>query len=398
MAFNSIHFRSQFPSLQCEGVYLDSAATALKPLVMIEATKDYYQNVATVLRSKHTKALALDAQYELARSLTADLINAQYSHEIIWTKGATESINLVAQGYARKNLNIGDEIIVSELEHHSNLIPWIQVAQQTGAKVIEWPIEIDGTLSVDCLQTLITPKTRIIAVTQMSNVTGFQPDIYEISRIAHQHNAIIVVDGAQGIVHHPIDMQQYQIDFYAFSAHKLYAPTGLGVLYGKADLLEKMDCWQSGGKMLKSVSFTDFEPANIPYKFEAGTPNIAAVVGFYAVLDWLKSIDNFAATHYTINLVKDALIKLKTLPDINIHSVANSSLITFSIKDIHHDDIAILLAEQDIAIRSGELCAQPLMQALNCKGVIRASFMPYNSSMDVDKFILAIENAISILK
>lgn len=398
MNFDPIFFRSQFPSLQSEGIYLDSAATALKPLVMIEATNRYYLNATTVLRSKHSQALALDAQYELARVLAADLINAPFNHEIIWTKGATESINLVAQSYARNRLQSGDEIIVSELEHHSNLIPWLQVAEQTGAKVIKWEIEADGTLSTQHLQLLMTNKTRIIAVTQMSNVTGYQPNIAKISQLAHQYNAIIVVDGAQGVIHDAMDVQRYDIDFYTFSAHKLYGPTGLGVLYGKSELLQQMNCWQGGGKMLKTTSFTDFKPANLPYKFEAGTPNIAAVIGFYAVLDWLKTLDSNTAERYTIDLVRYTYKKLCALPNIKIHSRANSPLLSFSFTDIHHDDIAILLTEQNIAIRNGELCAQPLIKALNCKGVLRASFMPYNSQTDADKFLFAVENALSILK
>lgn len=230
MTFDSTTFRSQFPALKSVSIYLDSASTSLKPQVMIDATTNYYtNNTATILRSKHSQAIALTEQFENARTLTSKFINANKSHEIVWTKGATESINLVAQSYARHQLQAGDEIIVSELEHHSNLIPWLIVAKQVGAIIIRWSIETDGLLSVARLPSLITDKTRIIAVTQMSNVTGQQPDIEAITKIAHQHNAIIVVDGAQGIVHHALDVQKLDIDFYAFSAHKLYGPTGLGI-------------------------------------------------------------------------------------------------------------------------------------------------------------------------
>lgn len=398
MNFDPILFRSQFPSLQQAGTYLDSAATSLKPIAMVEATTDYYLNASTVLRSKHSKALALDAQYESARELVAALVNAPSSQQIIWTKGATESINLVAQSFARYQLKKDDEIIISELEHHSNLIPWLQVAKQTGAKIIKWAVEEDGALSTTQLASLMSNKTRIVAITQMSNVNGYQPNIAKISEITHHHNAIIVVDGAQGIVHSPIDVQLYNIDFYVFSAHKLYGPTGLGVLYAKSSLLTQMDCWQGGGKMVQTVSFSDFTPAKLPYKFEAGTPNIAAVIGFYAVLNWLATIDNKKAEQYTIQLANNARDKLLALPNIRIHSVMNSSILTFSVNNIHHDDIAILLGEQKIAIRSGELCAQPLIKAFNCRGVIRASFMPYNSPNDVDQFIDAINHALSILE
>lgn len=398
MSFDHNSFRAQFPALQAGNVYLDSASTSLKPMVMIDAINNYYSNnTATILRSKHSQALALTEQFEQARQLTAKLINAEYQHEIIWTKGTTESINLVAQSYARYLLTANDEIIVSELEHHSNLIPWLQVAEQIGAKVVKWPIEVDGSLSIATLTSLITDKTRVVAITQMSNITGFQPDIAQISQIAHQNNAVIVLDGAQGIVHHPIDVQKYDIDFYTFSAHKLYGPTGLGILYGKSALLAKMACWQSGGKMLKNVSFSGFSPTTLPYKFEAGTPNIAGVIGFNAVLNWLNSFDLIAAQHYTHKLVDDTKTQLIDSGLLTIQSVTNSSLLTLSSAIIHHDDIAILLAEQNIAIRTGDLCANPLIKALKVDGVIRASFMPYNNAHDAEQFINALKNAITIL-
>ncbi|WVD65798.1 cysteine desulfurase CsdA [Orbus sturtevantii] len=399
MEFNFATFKAQFPALKSDNTYLDSASTSLKPKPMIDATSNYYTNsTATILRSKHSQSIALTEQFEQARTLTRQLINAKDSHEIIWTKGATESINLVAQSYAKALLKAEDEIIVSELEHHSNLIPWLQVSKQIGAKVIKWPIEADGQLSVDRLSSLITDKTRLITVTQMSNVTGQQPDIAAISKLAHLNNAIIVVDGAQGIAHHRLDVQKLDIDFYAFSTHKLYGPTGLGILYGKSNLLTKMDCWQGGGKMLQTTSFNDFKAAPLPYKFEAGTANIAAVIGFYATLTWLSSFDWVSAEIYTCNLVDYAKSKLNSLPEITIHSVENSSLLTFSSDTIYHDDLAILLAEQNIAIRSGELCAKPLIQALNCKGVLRASFMPYNSHDDADRLVNALHAAVQILK
>lgn len=399
MNFDSQTFRAQFPALQSESVYLDSASTALKPQIMIDATCRYYQhNTATILRSKHSQALALTEQFEQARTLTAKLIHAQNPQDIVWTKGATESINLVAQSYARSHLVAEDEIIVSEQEHHSNLIPWLQVAKQIGAKIIKWPIENDGSLSTKRLLTLTTSKTRIITVTQMSNVTGFMPDIAEISHIAHQHNAVIVVDGAQGIVHTPMDVQKYDIDFYAFSAHKLYGPTGLGILYGKSHLLTQMDCWQVGGKMLKNATFSDFSVADLPYKFEAGTPNIAAIIGFCAILEWLNTFNLTSAEHYTQQLVNETKAKLELMTEITVISVENSPLLTFTSSTIHHDDIAILLSQQDIAIRNGELCAQPFIEALQCQGVIRASFMPYNNQHDANKLISALQNAIDILK
>ncbi|MFQ0999803.1 cysteine desulfurase CsdA [Gilliamella sp. BG6] len=385
-------FRASFPALNSESVYLDSAATALKPLAMIDATLAYYaQNTATAKRSLHQDALQVTATIDKARQNVADLVHANSSAEIIWTRGATESINLIAQSYARSLLQPNDEIIVSELEHHSNLLPWLIVAKQTGAKVVKWSSDVNELLS------LMSAKTKIVAVTQMSNVTGFCPDLATISNIVHQYDAVLVVDGAQGVVHHAINVNQLDIDFYAFSTHKLYGPTGLGVLYGKKALLELMSVWHGGGKMLKSASFDDFIQEDLPYKFEAGTPNIAGIVGFNSVLEWLKSWDNKQAENYTKQLAYYAKSQLNQFADIQFYSVDDSPIITFNINNIHHNDIAILLSEQNIAIRTGELCAQPLMNKLGCHGAVRVSLMPYNNQQDVDKFISVLQNVIEIL-
>lgn len=386
-------FRANFPALNGKSVYLDSAATALKPQAMIDATLEYYaHSTATAQRSLHQDALQVTAKIDKARQYVADFIHANENSEIIWTRGATESINLVAQSYARSILKPNDEIIVSELEHHSNLLPWLIVAQQTGAKVIKWSSAIDE------LSALISSRTKIVAITQMSNVTGFCPDLATISRITHQYHAILVVDGAQGIVHHSLNVKQLDIDFYAFSAHKLYGPTGLGVLYGKKELLNQMSVWQGGGKMLKTTTFNDFQPEDLPYKFEAGTPNIAGIVGFYATLDWLKNWDLTQAEHYTEQLACYTQSQLARLTNIEFYSIDNSPIIAFNLNNIHHNDIAILLSEQHIAIRTGELCAQPLMRKLGCHGVIRISIMPYNNQQDIDDFIKALQNAIEILE
>lgn len=385
-------FRANFPALNNQDVYLDSAATALKPQAMIDATIEYYtHNTATAQRSLHHGALQVTAKIDKTRQYIADFIHANDNREIIWTRGTTESINLVAQSYARAVLQPNDEIIVSELEHHSNLLPWLIVAQQTGAKVIQWSSTIDE------LSTLITNQTKIVAITQMSNVTGFCPDLAAISHITHQSNAILVVDGAQGVVHHPIDVKRLNVDFYAFSAHKLYGPTGLGILYGKKALLEQMSVWHGGGKMLKNTTFNDFQPEDLPFKFEAGTPNIAGIIGFYATLKWLKNWNLEQTNYYTEQLANYAKSQLKKLADIEFYSVDHSPIISFNVKNIHHNDVAILLSEQNIAIRTGELCAQPLMKKLGCHGIIRISLMPYNHQQDVDKFIQALQNAIEIL-
>ena len=384
-------FRADFPALD-NNVYLDSAATALKPQTMINATVEYYaHHTATAQRSLHQDALKVTAAIDEARQSVADFIHSQSSHEIIWTRGTTESINIIAQSYARPLLQVNDEIIVSELEHHSNLLPWLIVAKQTGAKLIKWSAEVNE------LSSLLSSRTKIVAITQMSNVTGFCPDLAKISQLVHQYNAILVVDGAQGVVHQPIDVTALNIDFYAFSAHKLYGPTGLGVLYGKQHLLEQMDVWQGGGKMLKSASFLGFEVEELPYKFEAGTQNIAGILGFQATLSWLKKWDEAQLDCYLKQLVNYAESKLAQLKHIQFFQVKNSPIISFTIENIHHNDIAILLSEQNIAIRTGELCAKPLMDKLGCHGVIRISLMPYNNQQDIDSFISALQNAIELL-
>ena len=384
-------FRADFPALD-NNVYLDSAATALKPQTMINATVEYYaHHTATAQRSLHQDALKVTAAIDEARQSVADFIHSQSSHEIIWTRGTTESINIIAQSYARPLLQVNDEIIVSELEHHSNLLPWLIVAKQTGAKLIKWSAEVNE------LSSLLSSRTKIVAITQMSNVTGFCPDLAKISQLVHRYNAILVVDGAQGVVHQPIDVTALNIDFYAFSAHKLYGPTGLGILYGKQHLLEQMDVWQGGGKMLKNASFLGFEVEELPYKFEAGTQNIAGILGFQATLSWLKKWDEAQLDCYLKQLVNYAESKLAQLKHIQFFQVKNSPIISFTIENIHHNDIAILLSEQNIAIRTGELCAKPLMDKLGCHGVIRISLMPYNNQQDIDSFISALQNAIELL-
>ncbi|WP_413483328.1 cysteine desulfurase CsdA [Morganella psychrotolerans] len=397
--FSPDTFRTCFPGIASDTVFLDSAATALKPDAMSQATHHYYQHNsgATVHRSHHQQAQTATEQFEQARDAVCRLINADDARRCIWTKGTTESINLVTQGYFRPRLQPGDEIIVSELEHHSNLIPWIILAQQTGATLVKWPLTEDRTLCYAQLQTLLTPQTRVVAVTQMSNVTGFQPDIDRTARLAHQHGALIVVDGAQGVVHHPCDVTQSDIDFYAFSAHKIYGPNGLGVLYGRGKLLDAMQPWQGGGKMLTDTDFFSFTPAPVPARFEAGTPNVAGVIAFGATLRWLETCDLRAAHHHTIALCDSAEQQLAALPGFRSYRAPGSPLLAFNFDNIHHSDIATLLAEKGIALRHGQHCAQPLCQALNTDGCLRVSFMPYNQSNDIDKLLQAIRFALDIL-
>ena len=401
--FSPSDFRQQFPAINQAGIYLDSAATALKPQALLDATLHYYgENGATVHRSQYRNALSTTQRFEQARELAAQFINAADPKQIIWTKGTTEAINLVAQSYARPMLQADDEIIVCETEHHANLIPWQIVAQQTGVKLVKLPMVTDNTANrylpdLEALPHLITTKSKILAIGQMSNVTGGMPNLAKAINIAHQHQMIVMVDGAQGVVHSPADVQALNIDFYAFSAHKLYGPTGVGVLYGKQALLEQMQPWQGGGKILTQATFETFQPDELPYKFEAGTPNIAGIIGFHAVLNWLTSVDLVEAEKYSCQLAQMAFNKLSTLPGFIHYNAGQSSLLTFNFTRHHHSDIAQLLAEQGIAIRSGQHCAHPLIQALGTNGTLRASFAPYNQESDVDALHQAIKQALTIL-
>ncbi|MDR0806116.1 MAG: cysteine desulfurase CsdA [Enterobacteriaceae bacterium] len=398
-SFNPELFRQQFPALKEAGCYLDSAATALKPLALIKATEEYYaHNSATVHRSAHTAAQHATALFENARVLAAKHLNAASHQQIIWTKGTTEAINLVAQSYARPRLKPNDEIIVTGSEHHSNLIPWLMVAQQTGAKVVRLPLNNLFMPDLTQLPPLLNEKTRILAIGQMSNVTGGSPDLHHAIKLAHDNGTIVMVDGAQGVVHAPPDVQKLDVDFYAFSAHKLYGPTGIGVLYGKAALLDDMVPWQGGGKMLTQASFSGFIPQSVPECFEAGTPNIAGVIGIGAVLSWLSAQDIADAERYACGLAQAAYDQLSSITGFISYRVPDSSLLAFNIDGYHHSDIATLLSEQGIAIRAGQHCAQPLLDAMGVSGTLRASFAPYNQLTDVDRLYNALTQALSLLE
>lgn len=397
-AFSPAHFRAQFPALADAGVYLDSAATALKPQAVIEATHQFYSlSAGNVHRSQYAEAQRLTARYEAARDQVAQLLNAESGKNIVWTRGTTEAINMVAQCYARPRLQPGDEIIVSEAEHHANLVPWLMVAEQTGARVVKWPLGPDYLPDMALLPTLLNSKTRLLALGQMSNVTGGCPDLARAIHLAHAAGALVLVDGAQGVVHCPPDVQALDIDFYAFSGHKLYGPMGIGALYGKPALLEAMPAWQGGGKMLSDVNFNGFTPQPVPWRFEAGTPNVAGVIGLSAALEWLESVDIDAAERWCCSLATLAEEQLRAIPGFRSFRSGESSLLSFDIAGIHHSDVVTLLAESGVAVRAGQHCAQPLMAALGVAGTLRASFAPYNSLQDVDALVRAIHNAITLL-
>ncbi|MEI2265705.1 cysteine desulfurase CsdA [Erwinia sp. CGal63] len=397
-AFSPVEFRQQFPALAESGIYLDSAATTLKPAAVIAASEAFYRlGAGTVHRSQFAAARELTDRYESARGQVAQLLNAPLATDIVWTKGTTEAINLVAQGYFRPRLQPGDEIIVSEAEHHANLVPWLMVAEQTGAKVVKWPIGDKLLPETAMLETLLNARTRVLALGQMSNVTGGCPDLGKAIELAHRAGAKVMVDGAQGIAHTPPDVTALDIDFYAFSAHKLYGPMGTGVLYGKTALLEEMQPWQGGGKMLTSVSFAGFTPQAVPWRFEAGTPNVAGVIGLSAALSWLASLDMAAAESWSRGLADVAEERLAALPGFRSLRASGSSLLAFDIAGVHHSDIVTLLAESGIALRAGQHCAQPLLQALGLSGTLRASFAPYNTLNDVEALVSAMTTALELL-
>lgn len=397
-AFSPAHFRAQFPALADAGVYLDSAATALKPQAVIEATHQFYSlSAGNVHRSQFAEAQRLTARYEAARDQVARLLNAESGKNIVWTRGTTEAINMVAQCYARPRLQPGDEIIVSEAEHHANLVPWLMVAEQTGAKVVKLPLGADLLADVARLPEFITPRSRILALGQMSNVTGGCPDLARAISLAHASGMVVMVDGAQGVVHFPADVQQLDIDFYAFSGHKLYGPTGIGALYGKAALLEEMTPWLGGGKMITEVTFDGFKTQEVPYRLEAGTPNVAGVIGLSAALEWLADIDLQQAESWSRGLATLAEEALKQRPGFRSFRVQDSSLLAFDFAGVHHSDMVTLLAEYGIALRAGQHCAQPLLAALGVNGTLRASFAPYNTQSDVDALVAAVDRALALL-
>ncbi|MGF1752380.1 cysteine desulfurase CsdA [Vibrio makurazakiensis] len=398
------HIREQFPALKQEVnqqplIYLDSAATTQKPQVVINAISQYYskQN-ANVHRGSHSLTAQATSQFEAARACVTEFIGASSPKEIIWTRGATEALNLIAQTYARNTLQAGDEILISEMEHHANIVPWQIVAEQTGAKVVKVPMTPECLFDMSAYNSLLSDKTKIVALAQVTNVTGSRQPIEQVIEKAHQVGAVVVVDGAQGIVHEAVDVTKLDADFYVFSGHKLYAPAGIGVLYGKLELLEAMPPWHGGGKMVEKVSFSGTTYSELPGKFEAGTPNVAGAIALATAIEWLQTFDQQAIEAHIHQLQTKTYNALSQLEDINILGYQpNASVLTFVMEGVHHQDIATLLDQQGIAVRAGHHCAHPLMDALNVKGTVRISFGVYNNLDDVDRLIAAIEKAVDML-
>lgn len=338
------------------------------------------------------------SQFESARETVARFIGANSSKEMIWTRGATEALNLIAQTYARSTLKPGDEILVGEMEHHANIVPWQIVAQQTGAKVVKIPMTDQCQFDLNAFETLLSDKSKIVALAHITNVTGTRQPIEEVIARAHQTGAVVVVDGAQGIVHESVDVAQLDADFYVFSGHKIFAPAGIGVLYGKQAILEAMPPWHGGGKMVEKVSFDGTTFSELPGKFEAGTPNVAGAIALSTAIQWYQGLDHQSLEDHIHSLVNQAKAGLEQLDDVRILGFqANSSVLSFIIEGVHHQDVATLLDQQGIAVRAGNHCAHPLMDALGVKGTIRASFAAYNTAEDVERLVAAVAKAVDML-
>jgi cysteine desulfurase/selenocysteine lyase len=374
-------------------IYLDNAATTQKPRSVIEAVKRYYEwDNANVHRGVHTLGSRATDAYEGAREKVAKFLHAASSREIIFTRGTTTALNLVASGYARQKLQEGDEIVITPMEHHSNLIPWQQAAKATGATLKYIPLQPDGTITLEDVESTITDRTRIVAITYVSNVLGTINPIAKIAQIAHRKGAIIVVDGAQSTPHLKVDVQALDVDFYAFSGHKMCGPTGIGALYGKAKLLEDMEPIEFGGEMIDFVELHDSTWKELPWKFEGGTPMIAGAVGLGAAIDFLEQVGLENIDQHERKLTRYAMDSLSAIEGLTIYGPREerAGLVTFNLGDVHPHDVATVLDTEGIAIRAGHHCCQPLMRWLQVSATARASFYLYNNEQDVDRLVEAL--------
>lgn len=385
-------YRNDFPLLmQNKIIYIDNAATSQRPQCVIDAEGDFYKNYnANPLRGLYSLSVEATEVYENAREAVRKFIGAEKSNEIIFTRNTTESLNLVAYSYGISNVKKGDEIVVSIMEHHSDLLPWQMVAKTCGAELKFIECAKDGSIDLEKVKELITSRTKIVAMTQVSNVLGREYPVKEIAKLAHEKGAVMVVDGAQSTPHMRVDVTDLDADFFAFSGHKLLAPMGIGVLYGKEELLEKMPPFLSGGEMIDSVTRTSAVYAELPHKFEAGTVNAAGAAGLKAAIDYIEKVGFDYIGEREIALTSRAIEKMKKIPHVNIIGSENADehtgIVTFTIDNVHPHDISEILAADGIAVRAGHHCAQPLLTHLGLNSTARASFAFYNTEDEVDKF------------
>lgn len=396
--------KSDFPILQqkIHGkplIYLDSAASTQKPQIVIESIRNYYcRDHANVHRGVHTLSERATCAYENARESVQKFLNAKESCEIIFTRGSTESINLVASSFGRLGIKEGDEILISEMEHHANIVPWQTLCQQTGAQLKVIPLHDDGSLDIDCYARLLNSRTRLVALIHISNVLGTINPVKQMIKMAHEQQIPVLLDGAQAVAHLPVDVQDLDCDFYVFSGHKLYGPTGIGILYGKRRWLEQMPPYQSGGAMIKRVSFAKTEFADLPYKFEAGTPHIAGAVGLSAAIEYLKKIGFSNIQQHEKELTLYADQQLRTVPGLRLIGDApgKAGVFSFVMSQAHPHDIATILDSDGIAMRAGHHCAMPLMERFDVPATVRLSLGIYNSAEDINCAVESLRRVIKV--
>ncbi len=399
MKFDIVKIRNDFPSLHQKVygrplVYLDNAATSQKPKAVIDAISNYYSTInSNVHRGVHFLSQQATDAFEKTRNHIQQFINARHSHEIIITKGATDSINLVANSFGKKFLKQGDEVIISALEHHANIVPWQMICEEKKAKLCVIPMNDNCELLLDEFSKLINKKTKIVSVGHISNAVGVINPIKKIIEIAHKNKIPVMIDGAQGIIHEKVDVQELDCDFYCFSSHKFYGPMGVGVLYGKEALLEKMPPYQTGGEMIKTVTFEKTTFNELPFKFETGTPNVADVIGFNAAMNYIEEIGLENIFKYENGLLDYATTQLKRLEGMEIIGDVpdKAGVISFNLAGIHPYDAGTILDKFGIAVRTGNHCAQPVMDRLKIQGTLRASFAFYNTKEEVDMLLEALK-------
>ena len=398
MSYNIDKVREDFPILGREVygkplVYLDNAATTQKPLCVLDAMRDEYLNVnANVHRGVHYLSQQATDLHEAAREKVREFINARKTEEIVFTRGTTEAINLVASSFCESQMQAGDEVIVTEMEHHSNIVSWQLQAMKRGIVVKHIPITDDGILCLDQLEQLITPKTKIVSIAHVSNVLGTVNPVEEIIRIAHEHGIPVLVDGAQSAPHFQVDVQAMDCDFFAFSGHKMYGPTGIGVLYGKEEWLDKLPPYQGGGEMIDKVTWEKTTFERLPFKFEAGTPDYIATHGLAKSIEYIQALGFDAIQQHEQELTRYCMEQLQTIDGMKVYGpeCTRDAVVSFNVGDIHHLDMGTLLDRLGIAVRTGHHCAQPLMDRLGISGTVRASFALYNTKEEVDTLVAGI--------
>ncbi|MHA7817895.1 MAG: cysteine desulfurase [Pseudohaliea sp.] len=401
LEFDAADIRRDFPILgeEVNGhplVYLDNAATTQKPEAVIDAIADYYRyDNANVHRGVHTLSDRATQKFEAARETVARFLGLADSREVIWTRGTTEAINLVAYSWARQQLREGDRVLVPWLEHHSDIVPWQLAARATGAEVVPVPVTDLGEIDLDAFDDLLDDRVRLVAVNHVSNALGTINPVAEVARRARAVGALVLVDGAQAVGHFPVDVTALGCDFYAFSGHKLFGPTGIGVLWGRASLLETMPPFLGGGEMIERVSFSGTTFNTLPFKFEAGTPDIAGAIGLAAAIDYLGGVDRAAAAAHEERLLAETIARTADIPGLTrIGAPARSAgIFSFVLEGCHPSDLGMLLDEQGIAVRTGHHCAQPLMERLAVPGTVRASYSMYNTLEDVEALVAGIRKA-----